>query len=57
MVLGRMGYKLLFGTINLFDIDVLKILAQVDGFARRDFVNKVDPQYGTTGLTLIVNEL
>jgi Protein of unknown function (DUF1279) len=48
---------LAYGTITIFNIDVVNLLSQMDARTGWDLVNKVDPQYGRIGMAIVINEL
>lgn len=48
---------LTYGTITIFNVDVVSLLAQMDARTGWDLVNKVDPQYGKIGMAILINEL
>lgn len=47
---------LCYGAIGIFDIDVMAILAQLDGYTGWSLTSKVDPQMGKIGMALVANE-
>jgi len=39
------------------NVDAMALIARVDSMTGFDFASKIDPTYGTIGLTLVVNEM
>lgn len=48
---------LVYGCIELGNVDAIALIAQVDGYTGWSVSTKIDPTFGTIGLTLAINEL
>jgi len=48
---------LCYGAITLFHVDTVALLAQVDAKTGWSLVERVDPEMGKIGMTILVNEL
>ena len=45
-----------YGAITIFDVDTLALVAQIDNLTGFSLVDKVDPEMGKIGMTVLVNE-
>jgi len=48
---------LIYSAITLGNVDVMALIAKVDGWTGYDISSKVDPTLGTIGVTLVANEI
>jgi len=48
---------IVYGAVQVLGIDGVQLLQQVDGYTGWQLTHKVDPQLGTIGLALLVNEV
>jgi hypothetical protein len=48
---------MIYGSITVFDVDVLMYIAKADAYFDWDLARKIDPKLGTIGATIVLNEL
>eukprot|EP00560_Eucampia_antarctica_P003756 CAMPEP_0197832798 /NCGR_PEP_ID=MMETSP1437-20131217/16221_1 /TAXON_ID=49252 ORGANISM="Eucampia antarctica, Strain CCMP1452" /NCGR_SAMPLE_ID=MMETSP1437 /ASSEMBLY_ACC=CAM_ASM_001096 /LENGTH=102 /DNA_ID=CAMNT_0043436383 /DNA_START=386 /DNA_END=694 /DNA_ORIENTATION=+ len=48
---------MIYGAIKFGNVDVMTMIAKVDGWTGYDISSKVDPTLGTIGVTVVANEM